>query len=88
MLSCGRQGQSHPDLSLQAGSLSSGGLNMAAFQSADLDNMISHFPPEVRLTPTCCSALTAQHLFLPRIAQEHTNDYSVVSSAASTGISA
>ncbi len=36
-------------LHLQAGSLSSGALNLAAFQSADLDQLVSHYPPEVRL---------------------------------------
>lgn len=44
----------------QAGSLSSGGLNMAAFQSADLDNMISHFPPEGGMMTSPSGQLGAQ----------------------------
>ena len=35
-----------PDV--QTGSMSSGALNLGAFQSADLDQLVSHYPPEVR----------------------------------------
>lgn len=40
----------------QTGSLSSGALNLGAFQSADLDQLVSHYPPEV----SSASAVTSE----------------------------
>lgn len=42
---------------LQAGGMGSGALNLSAFQSADLDHLVGHYPsPEVPL-PSLCALL-------------------------------